>query len=399
MVYKGRVLTTHHWKAPVYKSDVITDNNPYGNVYRNLLEGLEERGWVIERAFNPNSLARVAGNERAEDDFIHRQSAALPRDVGMVIHDPYTFYHQLWHAIRDSGRLPDGNLHIATRKARAKVHEALYRAFGGRVERTWSHTKAWDDETSSKDRFFRFADSVGIPVPDTILLGETDESWLNYETLSDYLTGSPDGKIVLKKIESSGGKDIYPITSQKDFDQFRKAAGDMRGYVAQRSLQLPTGHPYSIRVVTWGDRILGAALLVNMNHPYCSNSKQGGLAFNLAVNGEKPRTGRRKLEGLDFQEIDAVNGIFDWCGINIDRRVLPEDLDLYANFIGDNSTNSLLRGHDFMYDDHRKPVAIESNYHPGPPGTGMFSDITGEDGKDFDKEVEIASRLILEAAA
>ncbi|MFC2143164.1 RimK family alpha-L-glutamate ligase [Candidatus Aenigmatarchaeota archaeon] len=405
MVRNRLVMTTWDWRSPVRKSPLYKKNstNPYGPVYTRVVSHLERDGWTVEPMFTHPDLVRLADSPDYQKQFLEESvRATRERQPGLVLHDNYSAYHQLWFKNRDRYPGKGGRqLNEQTNGMSSEIRRQLFHGFRGNVERVFSMgNRAWDDEVSSKDRFYYAARRLGIPTPETIVLSDIDYRRLDYKTLARSLTGSPRGRIILKLVNSSGGKGIYPVASRGEFAHFLKHEGDNAEFsVAQRDIDLPTPWPYSIRVVTWADKILGGILLINKEHPYCSNSHQGALAFDLALSGQNPRTDTRVLDALGPGEEDIVRRTARYCDIDIEERVLPPEVEQTAIKIGRFGSNALLRGNDFMYDRDGTPLAIESNMHPGPPGTGMFADTKGVNTKDEKTEARFAAQMIYDAIA
>lgn len=184
------------------------------------------------------------------------------------------------------------------------------------------------------------------------------------------MTGSSRGEIIIKAVQSSGGRDIFPLKTNGDaINIYESNKDEDTNYVAQPLLSLPAGLPYSIRTVTWGGKVLGAALLMNPTSKIVSNSHHGGaIPFSLGLPGNNPHTdGMSELNQIWHSDRRKFFDTAEHCGIDLKKRVLPNEVYLLSEKISAYPSNALLQGNDFMFDQAGKPLAIESNFHPGPP--------------------------------
>ena len=402
MMTHGIVATTYDWRNPVTKESGRNKSNPYGKVYRGVIGELASRGWEVLEVFNQENLASRLGSEESQLELNWAFHALQRLDPNLVFHDPDSFYSQTWKVSEEANIFHEDAIKCKrVTELRKTVQKKLYLNCKGRVERVFSPGGNWDDETSSKDIFYNVATHLGVPVPKTVILPNANNFPIGttYMGLSELLTGSPCGSIFLKAVQSSGGKDVYLIDSPKGFADFKTQAQDKKGnFVAQEAIPLPSNTPYSIRVVNWGGFVLGAALLINLENEYVSNAYQGGeVVLDLGLSQNDARVNLDWMKELSEPQLGSICAITDHCGIDFDRRLLPEEVSSYSQVIGDHPSNALLRGNDFMYDEKGTPLAIESNYHPGPPGTGMFSGISGLPKQDAKTEIKMAIESIVAA--
>lgn len=392
----GLIMTTLGWNHPVYNSKVQAKNNPYGKVYAGVIRGLIQNGWRHQPLADMSTLLSISNSNNPSDGLNELVVAAAKNNPDLYMHDNYSGYNHLWFGAKYTFSRENGRRwHGMVGDVLVLLREQLFNEFKGRIERVYSKgTKNWVGEISLKDQLFTFATDMGIPTPETIIF-RSDWRGLSYESLSKMLTGKTDENLMVKLIYSSGGKGVYSVSNSSDLTYFwaKEEAGNFA--VVQRKLDSPNDYPYSIRVVSWGSTPIGAALLINQNHRFCSNSHQGGLAFDLAMPWQNPRTDISGLDSLTDLEIRKVREIGNWCGIDIDSRTLPEELSFYSEIIGSHNGSMLLRGDDYMF-EHGEGMIIESNMHPGPPGSGMFGDIHGIKAQKG-AEVKLAIDDILQA--
>ncbi|MBI2143000.1 hypothetical protein HYU20_01510 [Candidatus Woesearchaeota archaeon] len=418
------VVTTYDHTAPVSKSDAFEGTNTYGRLYAKVLELLVKKGWTVKSC--PVWSLEDAGSNDLEEVRLAAEETAVRISrmrPSFVFHEPEIFQHQLRHFLK--ARHPEGDEESTSRTSSlitSTFHSRLYERLKGRVERIGSPCISLSlsgQDIGDKGVFYEVAQRLGVPVPKTKVIPIIDDSswdpevlsqqltgadkdlafqyfwWRNYGRLAQHLTGKPDGEIIIKLCQESGGKHVYLIRSQGDLEAFiQKERTDGNFAVAQERIALPSGWPYSIRVVTWQGKPVGAALLVNSSDGYRSNAKQGGFAVDLALAGYKPRTDTLLMSHLQPEEMGKLEDIAALCGIDLKARRLPSEVEELARLIGRYPSDALLRGHDFMYNMEGAPVALESNPHPGPPGTGMFSALAGMPKQSTKKEIAMGARLI-----
>lgn len=393
----GLVITTLGWDHPVYNSKVQTKSNPYGKVYTGVIKGLIQNGWRHQPLAKMSTLLSISGSSNPSDGLRELVAAAAKNDPDLYMHDNYSGYNHLWFGAKYTFSRENGRRwHAMVDDTLVSLREQLFNEFRGRIERVHSKgTNNWLGEISLKDQLFAFADNIGMPTPETMVF-RGDWQGLTYGSLSKMLTGISDGDLMVKLIYSSGGKGVYSVSNSGDLAYFWAKENTRGDYaVVQRKLDSPNDLPYSIRVVSWGEIPIGSVLLINQNHKFCSNSHQGGLAFDLAMPWQNPRTDMAELDGLTDLEVKKIHEIGEWCGIDINSRSLPEELSVYSEIIGSHNGSMLLRGDDYMF-EHGKGMIIESNMHPGPPGSGMFGNIRGIKAKKR-AEIKLAIDDILEA--
>jgi glutathione synthase/RimK-type ligase-like ATP-grasp enzyme len=402
---KWLIATTYNWKAISGHGKYSKPNNPYARVYAWIIRALLAKWWEVKQVRTAEQRVNSMRHEQAisgEASVLHDKLVYLEPDL--VFHDPNNFDLQ--------NRTTAGN-HFTDISARtfqrliAQVnrdsHEAIFMATKWRVERVYSlNSSRWQDEISHKDVFAKVAPTIGVPTPITKVLPDLSKLQSPIKTwkLRRELTGSSRGEIIVKAVNSSGGRGIFPLKTNGDAvsilqDNWSKDTN----YVAQPLLPLPADLPYSIRTVTWGGKVLGAALLMNPTSKVVSNSHHGGaVPFELGLPGDNPRTGgMSKLDQIWHSERRKFFDTATYCGIDLERRALPEEVYLLSEMISRHPSNTLLRGNDFMFDERWKPLAIESNSHPGPPWTGMWNVIDDDTASGERLEINIATRLIVQA--
>ncbi len=398
------IATTYNWKATAWDGKYSKLKNPYAIVYTWIIWNLLSKWWKVEQVRTAQQRADNMWSEQAIGDeaiALHDRLVALDPDI--VFHDPDNFdlenrttaENQFTHM---SASTFDRLIAQMTRDS----HEAIFMATKWRVERVYSLNDRWPDEISHKDAFSIVAPTIGVPTPKTRVLKDLSPLRSPFKTseLRCALTGSSRGDIIVKAVLSSGWKDIFPLRNNWDainINQNNNAVNT--NYVAQPLLPLPANLPYSIRTVTWGGRVLWATLLMNPTSKIVSNSHHGwAISFDLSLPGNSPRTdGMSKLDQIWHSDRGNFFATAEHCGINLERRVLPDDVFLYSEMISAHPSNALLRGNDFMFDAHWTPLAIESNYHPGPPWTWMWNDIEWSPASGEKLEIKIAIRLIVQA--
>ncbi len=395
---QGIIFTTWDWTKPQYTSKYWEKTtNPYGQVYSRVIQGLGRRGWKVQNIFQHPRFKSKQLSLSEEKSLLQTLLRIARNQPTFVFHDHLSFFHQNCQTREKNGK--NGSSIQETSELECLLQEDLFWQFRGRVEFVHPTNKvSWDGEVCVKDQFYRIAQSLNIPVPETLVIKDTSSPDVKYRHLARHLTGSDNGEIMLKAVESAGGEGVYKAGSQDDLFYFNSQVGKHCCAVAQRKLPLPNQWPYSIRVVAWQDHVIGAALLVNPNHAYRSNARQGGsFTFDLALPGANPRRNLQSLHGVKQSDRNTLFDIAKWCSIDLSERVIPEEIFYYTQLFGQYESNALLKGLDFMYDRGNKPLAIEANMHPGPPGTGMFSAINGEKGVAEEREIRLATTSILNA--
>ena len=391
------VLTTWDWQRPQYTSKYWEKTtNPYGRVYSKVIESLNRTGWEVKNIFDHPRFKGKTLSFNAEKELLKTLLRVSRNQPAIVFHDHYSFFHQNCEARELSGK--NGVSEEETKELESILQEDLFWHFRGKVEFVYPLNKAsWKGALCYKDQFYLVAQSLNIPVPETRIIKNVQDPSVNFSFLNSQLNKSSDGEIMIKLVESSGGDGVYKVGSQDEFSEVGNTIGK-KCVVAQRRLPIPNKWPYSIRVLAWQDKVLGAALLVNPNHEYKSNAHQGGsFTFDLAMPGTSPKRCLQSLHGVKQESRDMLFDIANWCSIDLASRVLPEDLFVYTQKFGRYESNALLKGFDFMFDKGKTPLAIEANMHPGPPGTGMYGALNGERGVAEEREVRYAVKSILNA--
>lgn len=395
----GLVLTTWRQRDLVTRSKIREYGNPYAQVYAGVIQGLADHGWEVKPILDQSYVISSRDPTEIMDFIDSRIDTVRKLSPNLVMHDNYSCYHQLWYTGRDINPFEEQqNLHARVSEMMGIIQESLFQNFKGSVDSVRSSTyESWNEEISLKHRLFEFAKDVGIPTPDTMIFSD-DWSSLKYNQLAEWITGSPQGNLMVKLIYSSGGEGVYPVSNQEELAEFRKKAGTQKDFaVVQRKLELPSEWPYSIRVVAWGETVMGAKLIVNGNHPFCSNTYMGGISFDLALPGQESRTDMSALSGLTEHEINIVRDTAEHCGIDLENRMLPVEMNYYSELVGLHDANFLLRGDDYMVDSDSATMLIESNTRPGPPGTGMFATMHGLKKRGARLDTKIAIQDILKA--
>lgn len=396
---KGLVLTTWRQRDFVTRSKIREYGNPYAQVYAGVIQGLENHGWEVKPVLDQSYVISSRDPTEIMDFIDSRIETARKLSPDLVMHDNYSCYHQLWYTGWDLNPFEEQqNLHARVSEMMGIIQESLFQNFKGSVESVRSTTyDSWNEEISLKHRLFEFAKDVGIPTPDTMIFSD-DWSSLKYNQLAEWITGSPQGNLMVKLIYSSGGEGVYPVSSQEELAEFRQKAGAQKDFaVVQRKLELPSKWPYSIRVVAWGETVMGAKLIVNGNHAFCSNTYMGGISLDLALPGQEPRTDMSALSDLTEYEISIVRDTAEHCGIDLKNRILPLEMNYNSELVGLHDANFLLRGDDYMVDSDSATMLIESNTRPGPPGTGMFATMHGLKKRGARLDTKIAIQDILKA--
>lgn len=397
---KWLIATTYNWKATAWDGKYSKANNPYANVYAWVIGTLLSKWWKVEQVRTAEQRVNNMRGEQAigtEALVLHDKLVSLDPDI--VFHDPNNFDLQnrttAWNQFTN---MSDGTFKRLIAQVNRDSHEAIFMATRWRVERVHSLNGRWQDEISHKDAFSTVAPLIWVPTPKTKVLPDLSPLKREYSTweLRRELTGRRDGDIIIKAVQSSGWKDIFPLKNNGDaMGIFQDNKSKDTNYVAQPLIPLPAGIPYSIRTVTWGWTVLWAALLMNPTSKIVSNSHHGwAVPFDLALPDQKPRTdGIHELNGDRKKYFDTA----EHCGIDLSRRFLPDEVHLLSEMISKHPSNALLRGNDFMFDADWKPLAIESNFHPGPPWTAMWNVIDGNPASGEKLEVKIAIKLIVDA--
>ena len=401
---KWLIATTYNWKATTWDWKYSKANNPYANVYAWVIGTLLSKWWKVEQVRTAEQRVNNMRGEQAigtEALVLHDKLVSLEPDI--VFHDPNNFDLQnrttAWNQFTN---MSEGTFQRHIAQVNRDSHEAIFMATRWRVERVHSLNGRWQDEISHKDAFSRIAPTIGIPTPKTKILPDLSALKSAHKTgeLRRELTGSPQGDIIVKAVESSGWRDIFPLKNNWDAVSIvQDNKGKATNFVAQQLLPLPADLPYSIRTVTWGWKVLGAVFLMNPTSKVVSNSHHwGAIPFDLALPWDSPRKdGINKLDSIWHSDRGRFFHTAEHCGIDLERRVLPDDVFLYSEMISAHPSNALLRGNDFMFDADWKPLAIESNFHPGPPWTWMWNDINGYSDSREKIEVKVAIKLIVDA--
>lgn len=346
----------------------------YGQVYRGSAEILQKRAGARVRSFFTSPR------------FLFREQAYLDEELtGLTDFNPHVVFC-------------DPNVLVTSQVEPEEqgFESVLLKTTRGKLERTILPAEG---EITIKDGFYRFCIAQGIPTPKTVLL--RDFSWqdISHEVIARMFGRYERALLIYKHIYGASGKDVFRVSKERQLLELMSER-DFKKFIVQE--RIPVGPiPFSMRIVTFAGEIIGGALLANPSHHLCSNAHQGGIAFDLALPEEEK--GREFFpEKICKPYLGNPNfwNIFRQAGIDPFDRRIPNTIASYSRTMGMYPGNSLLRGTDFIFEEAGSSYALESNAHPGPPGTGMWQSITGKklNGKSkIDQEIEIASELIARA--
>ncbi len=256
-------------------------------------------------------------------------------------------------------------------------------------------------DISLKNHFYRFCLNHNIPAPNTVLLEDIPLRSLTHAAVTNLLQRHRKSPLLYKWTYSSGGKEVFLVSNEGQLTQLFRDY-DLNTFIAQE--RIPVGPiAFSMRVVTFGREIIGGILLFNPGHLFCSNAKQGGIAFDLAPPQEKEGRLLSDKQYEIFIRNSKLGRAFAQANVlPFDRRIPPLAVK-YAQLIGEHPARSLLRGTDFIFDEAGAIYALETNTHPGPPSSGMWLDLIGESFNpetgvsQQEQESQIAAELIAEA--
>ncbi len=208
--------------------------------------------------------------------------------------------------------------------------------------------------------------NLGVNSPNTVLAELVNPEEVTYP-------------VFVKHKELENGKGTHFVEDEYELSSIlEQNASD---YVVQEAIKIPTQYASHIRVLTFGDHIVGSMIYYNKDHAEITNKT--GTSHQIALTGRN----WRKQSSIDEQQVlDAYN---------IKKKLgLPSKIKKDAAKIGRYASEHGVQilGLDFVADKNNNYYCIDIN---GKPGLGIFNVLYGKKSWIPSKELaELAGKTL-----
>ncbi len=260
-----------------------------------------------------------------------------------------------------------------------EIDEFFIERYWGRIQ-TNSPNKR-DDSLEFKEGFVRRLRDGPIPIPKSVIKGETGE-W-SYSKVREKLYGDSERRqFVLKDVTSTFGHGVYFVPSEEDFVVHPNVR------IAQEEVvnDVPCGS--SLRLITFPGEIIGAFLFYNREDSQRSINSDN---FNGTLLNEG---------GVSWAKCNdpQVREAFPYNFVNPDLTI-REDVRALIIEASKLPSQSLLRAMDVIGDNEGNPYFLEAQTLPGNPEGLTYPLIAGLPSKGLVYSHSAASHLLANSLA
>ncbi len=328
----------------------------YGDVYLRVGEKLEECGFSIAHLDLQGLVTEYVGS--LDSLTIAQQISAFKPKI--IISDEESLFCEIGRFFSGRGKVLGSQEREMVDLVMEEIDTCLFDNYWGSIQSNSS--RSYVGSVEKKISFIERMREEEVCIPESVLRSELP-NW-TYKTLLEKFHSNHDG-FILKEEGKHRSLGVHFIDSAERFLAYGKDA-----VVAQKRVEDGGLYPCSLRVLTFGDSILGSFLFYHTQDLICSNALGARERIPLCTPMEKCH--ETALDILMRGNVDYL-----WKHGVLDDFTLRGDVAAISRHIGAMASRSVLRGLDFCFDSLGKPFLLEAQTGPGNLRRGSLLEVSG----------------------